>query len=536
MKSLVKYILLLLIPVSSFVGCSKDEIEHDQINHSVITTSFGTSAPIMQVNDHMSFVDLSRGVVSREWTFPADVTTDMDGYPILTSSSDNQKVIFTEPGEYYVNVTQTFMGDVYVGDQFTGGTTNEQTIYVNVRDSVRASYTAVNLADNSDVNVKDGAKNEVEAGSTIRFTVTSTGEPSANTFTLFNETGTLSTVSASEDATTGDIYADIQLAMTGVWSVKLQSSSDFGVSTIEYTDLFEVIPSTDPIYLSGASRTTTAPGSVVALTFSRGMVKESGFSNDAFTIAATNDTRVLDISVTDVSISGNIVNLTLSDMIYSSDIVSLSYDNTLGTLSAIDNADITLDSFADEGVMFPVVDIMAGVGYDVGFEGSTCNWTYLWWGGQWSNYLSDLSSAQVHSGAQSFKIEMSQEVGITGSPDTSAGSSGAIMANKVETFPVTAETVYLLAMWTYVESLSPNLGTDATDLMLSFNENTVWDRQITFNADTPIGEWVQRTVQLPAGSYTGDATIMLRGNNKEYNTPFIIYLDDLTLSEAETRP
>lgn len=535
MKSIFKYLLLLILP-TSIIGCENNEIVPDDINHSMITTSFGTSATVMQVNDVMSFVDLSRGVVSREWTFPEGAVTDTTGKPLLSSDSDNQKVRFVEFGEFYVKVKQVFKGNYYLDTEFTDSNIHEESIKITVFDSVRAEYTAVNLADEKPLDIVDGAQNEITAGSTVRFTVASTGNPATNTFTVYNATdGIVAKGNAKENAETGEIYADIQLAMPGVFDVKLVSSNDFGISTKVYTEVINVVASMEPIYLNSISRVSTAPSNVIGLEFSRGMVVKDGFSLDAFTVQVTNGAKAPVVTVTEISTESNFVNLTLSDNIYSSDVVLLSYDNTKGQLAAIDNPETIQESFVSVGVTFPVTDILSTVGYDAGFENGVGDWKYLWWGGQWSKYASEFSTAQKHSGAKAFRIEMCNKEGF-GYETAANEKSGAIIGNTTEKFPVEAEKVYVLGAWTYIESISPNLGSAATDLLFSLNENTTWDNQMPFNADSPVGEWVYRTQQIPAGKYSGDATILLRANNADFAEPFIIYIDDLTLSEAEPRP
>ena len=538
MKSIIKYIFLILFPIA-IISCEKNEVVPDDISHSVITTSFGTQAAVLQVNDVMSFVDLSRGVVSREWIFPDGVATDTLGNPISVSNSSDQKIRFIQYGDFYIKVKQTFKDKFFLDTEFVESTTHEESIKVMVLDSVRAAYTAVNLADNSSLNIASGAKNAITAGSTVRFVVTSTGSPANNTFTVYNDdSGVVATGSATEDAATGEIYSDIQLPMPGIFNVKLASSNDFGYSEVELTDIVEIIPSMEPIYLNSISRATTTPSNVITLEFSRGMVMQEPFSFDGFKLAVTNGAKTIDISVTDVATESNKVNLSLSDVIYSSDIVFLSYDNTIAPLAACDNPETIQESFENSSVTFKTTDMLSDVGYDAGFETVENNtWGYLWWGGQWGKYVSEMSSAQAHSGTKSFKMEMSNRAGFGqwGCTDVNE-KSGSIIGNKVETFPVEADKVYILGVWTYIESISPNLGSASTDLIFSINENTTWDNQMPFDSSAPVGEWVHRTQQIPAGSYTGDATILIRGNNADFATPFIIYLDDLTLSEAEPRP
>ncbi len=535
MKSILKYLLLFILPISIF-GCKKAEMTPDEINHSMITTSFGTTEAIMQVNDVMSFVDLSRGVVSREWTFPEGAVTDTTGNALVTSSLDNQKVRFVQPGEHYVRIKQVFGGDFYLDTEFVPSDTYEESIKVTVYDSVRASYVAINLADDEKLAMENGAQNEIKAGSIVRFGVTSTGNPATNVFTISNEAdGVVATGAAKADPETGEVYADIQLAMPGTFDVKLSSSNAFGISALTYTDLITVIASDEPIYLNSISRTSDAPSNVIGLEFSRGMIVKEGFDPAAFTLQVTNGAKAPNITVSEVTAVSNIVNLTLSEEIYSSDVVLLSYDNTKGELCAVDNANTIQESFTAQAVTFPVVDILSTVGYDSSFEGSAENWKYLWWGGNWAKYSSEFSTAQYHTGAQSFKFEMSNREGF-GYETAANEKSGAVLGNKVDVFPVEPGS-YILGVWVYIENIQQGIPAgSSTDFIFSFNEALTYDNQTAFNNDNPVGEWFYRTQTIPVKDYSGDATFFIRGNNQDFAESFIVYLDDMTLSKAEPRP
>ncbi|MCG8582226.1 MAG: hypothetical protein MI866_20050 [Bacteroidales bacterium] len=67
-------------------------------SHAYVTTSFGLKNKVMQINSEMTLIDLSRGVVSREWTFP-EGTTDVDGNEITSASDDVISVVFTKPND-----------------------------------------------------------------------------------------------------------------------------------------------------------------------------------------------------------------------------------------------------------------------------------------------------------------------------------------------------------------------------------------------------------------------------------------------------
>ena len=75
-KNIFKNLGFLLALTMLFIWSCEDEWEAPtaEPNHAYITTSFGGVTNRMQVNDKMSFIDLSRGVESRVWTFNAGAT------------------------------------------------------------------------------------------------------------------------------------------------------------------------------------------------------------------------------------------------------------------------------------------------------------------------------------------------------------------------------------------------------------------------------------------------------------------------------
>ena len=136
----------------------------------------------MQVNGWMSFLDLSRGVESRTWTFPEGVAINLDSTEVTTSASENLKVSFIVPGVHKISLKQIFCKEIETEDGLTNE--KEQFVEVTVLDSVRASFTALCRETGAEINLASGAKNELQGGHHIDFTVTSTGAPNKNVFTF----------------------------------------------------------------------------------------------------------------------------------------------------------------------------------------------------------------------------------------------------------------------------------------------------------------------------------------------------------------
>ena len=139
MKTINKILLVIL----AFLGisCQKDYEFNEDIVQEYVTTSFGNKANLMQVNGWMSFLDLSRGVESRTWTFPEGVAINLDSTEVTTSASENLKVSFIVPGVHKISLKQIFCKEIETEDGLTNE--KEQFVEVTVLDSVRASFTAL---------------------------------------------------------------------------------------------------------------------------------------------------------------------------------------------------------------------------------------------------------------------------------------------------------------------------------------------------------------------------------------------------------
>lgn len=174
------YFVLALIGFS-LMACEKEYVAPlADPNHVSIVSSQMNFDNTIQVNGQLTLGDVSPGVVSRTWTFPAGVVDILDAADDTQSSADVVRAVFTKPGVYPVMLHQEFAGTAWVGNQ-QRGSSFDTTIQVTVLDSVRIALQAYYVnADGSQgeaLRMQNGAKNEVIASKSVRFVYTVAGQP-----------------------------------------------------------------------------------------------------------------------------------------------------------------------------------------------------------------------------------------------------------------------------------------------------------------------------------------------------------------------
>ncbi len=517
MKKIIRNIGLILSAMLMFAACEKEyEAPSGEPNHAYVTTSFGNVSSRVQVNGVMSFIDLSRGVQSRTWTFTSD-TKDTTYNELLSSSAEHVKVLFTEPGIHEIGLKQTYAGNVWIGTDQKESNVYDTTLVVNVLDSVRADFTAKRVADMSDLTQANGALNEVIAGRDVVFTPECTGEPGEFKWEVIREDGF--TIENEEEVAT------VKFSSLGKYNVRLTASSGLGSDVKEYTEYIEVVPSTDPVYLLD---TYSEMKNEIAMVFSRDMMNPATCDPTAFTLNVTNKSTTIPVSIKGFKLApqqNNIIIVMLNEDLYNSDDVLVSYDDSKGNLSTTDL--MTFKSVSDVPVVFKAYNVMAEDGYDVGFENSTIeNWPYDWWGGNWGMYSSDISTAQAKTGKQSLLLDMHAEGG--------AVFTHAVDGTKI-TFPVEEGVTYEVGIWVYVDQLGNTDTGDGWSPDLRFYPDD-WSSEIAyfFNAEFKVGQWVYMKAEWKAGA-TRDAFFFIRGYNTSSTINHTMYIDDLVIFEKELR-
>jgi len=485
-------------------------------NHAYITTSFGGVTNRMQVNGKMTFIDLSRGVESRTWTFDNGAVDT--AYNALTSSNEpTVRVRFTSTGTHQVKLSQIYAGDVYIGNSLSGATKYDTTITVTVVDSVRANFMAKRVADMSELTHAANALNEVIAGREVEFTFKGTGEPTTFNWTITRSDGFVTTVTGNP--------AVVKFSSLGDYNVKVTASSTLGNDEFELEKYITVIPSTDPVDLLSMK---VDKRDEIHLTFSRDMQNPFNCNPEAFTLAVTNKGQDIPVAIKAFSLDANqnnIVVIELAERLYNSDQVVLSYNSEVGNLATTDFMDAT--SFTDKQVFVVSENVLDDNGYDGGFENSAkSNWPYLWWGAPWDGYSNDITNAKAHSGINSMVIDMNP-------------GGGAIFGYKVNgefvKFPM-EQKLYEVGVWIYMEQLgNANVGDGFVPDLRFYPDNWSAEMGYFFNPGFKTGEWVYMSAEWNC-SAAGNFHFFIRGYNVSSTVNTKFYMDDMIIFEKEVIP
>lgn len=514
MKNISKITIWIPILLGLMLASCEEEDAANDVNTPYITTSFGDQQPVIQVNGVMSFIDLSRGITSREWIFP-DNTLTAEGTVLEKATAQTVKAQFTIPGEKNITLKQTYGSNVWVDGSSLEGNTYEKTLLVTVLDSVRATFQAVKVTENETLTNENDAKNEVIAGRVVQFSSTATGPPTTHLWTISRKDGFHRELTASEPT--------FKFSVPGLYDISYNASNDFGNNIVKYENYIEVIGSSDPVTLDMVERSSPDE---IGLVFSRSMQDPSDCPLSAFNVTITNNG--VDVSVDILSVSGfeNIVKIKLSDKIYNSDLITVSYDASVGDLITEDGM-LATSSTDVQLTDFKVENILATSGYDTGFEKTTEeNWPYLWWGAPWDQYTLEVNTVQAHSGVKSCAVTMNP-------------NGGMIIGHKDEggndiTFALEEGKSYTIGLWIYVESLGDQ--TSIPDLRFYWTNNTDWGVDgVFFDTNFPVGKWIYQTIKVDSPG-AGDNGFQIRGDNQNNSRKFKCYIDDLAMFVHETRP
>lgn len=521
MKKFNKTILsIIIVPLIllGVIACDKDDDNLSVPNHRVIYTSQMDFDNKIQVDNFITFGDVSPGIKSRTWSFPSGVAN------LETSTESIVKATFTQVGEHNVTLHQVFNGNAYVGETLMG-TELDTTIVVKVLAPISISLQGFLLNPDGtlgdELNMSDNAENEVIASREVRFMYTVDGEPENFEWTF--QGGDPEVFEGS------DPEVDVKYRSVGTYDLSFTAgrARPQGNATVQYTNLIKVVPSTDPVDLD---RVSDKDGKI-ALEFSRDMDPFT-LNKDHFSVTIENGGTMLtpDISLAEVDTqSGNVVLLTLaSETIYNDDIVKVSY--TPGTLTTLDAVAAT--AFTDAQLQFNLDNILTGSDYDYSFENSiNDNWDTLPWGAPWNLYTSNISSVQAKDGNNSMYIEIEPFGGmIMGHRD---------LSNEFIRFPVETGKTYEIGVWVYVEDLGnndPSIGFDP-DLRFFWNPGTNWGvpGSPTFHSGFTTNEWVYSSffATFPANA---DTSFMIRGYNQGNPEALKFYMDNIIVAEVNLRP
>lgn len=511
-----KYGLFLALTLVSLWSCDDEyEIPGTEPSHVYATTSFGDTENKLQVNSFMSFIDLSRGVESRTWTFTEDAV-GLDGNSLSSSSEEAVKAMFTTAGVHNIGLSQTFLGNVWVGESQKETASYDTIISITVLDSVKASFTALQVKEGTSLVNADNALNEVFAGREIAFTQTTAELMGADNFVwYFTKQG-----GATVKYEGAEITA--KFSSVGVYDALLIASNEFSRDTISYDSYLNIVASTDPVELLGV----TVDGDL-KIRFGRDMGYPTTCDPASFSLTVTNNGVDIPVSVTGLRLDAdenNVIVLELSDELFNSDVVTMSYDATVGDLITSDG--MLADSFTDEKVIFITDNILAASDFDYGFETSTTqDWKYLWWGGVWGEYTFEVSETQFYKGKKSGHVSMNPGGGmIMGLKDA---------ANEYITFTTEAGKEYEISCWVYMESIGDRASTP--DLRCYWSADVDWSVQgAFFDPEYEEGKWVYHSWRVNSPG-DGEYGFQIRGDNQGNSQACSFYFDEMSMSVVEPR-
>lgn len=527
----IKYLKFIFILSLLFVGCNEDEsIDLVEPNHRVIVTSEMNFENTINIGGHIDFGDISQGVQSRIWTFPADAS-NIAGETGNTSSKDVVKGFFTKAGVYDVTLNQVFKGNVYPNEDSTEpiqskelDTTIVVTVLGDVASSIQINYINEDGSLGAPLNLSDNAQNEITASKYVRISQNSAGTPTNFNWSMPGANPAQTSIADDPEAET-----DVRYTKLGTWDLQFIASRTrpTDADTIYIKNFVKVIPSTEPVTLDRVFEYEAQ--TKIGLEFSREMdpatVNRNNFTVTIETAGGATITPEIASVLVD-SNEGTILTIELAnEIMYNDDTVKVSYSpGALTTLDAV-ASDAFTDALLTDFIKSNIFEESSSL-IDYSFETTTeDNWPYLWWGGRWGEYDMNLSFDRAHSGDKSMYIEFRPGGGmIIGNAD--AGSN--------INFTVESGVKYEMGVWVYIEDLGAVNG--EANVRMYWRPGTNWGigDNITFTPDSPVGEWFYSSaiVQFAAA---GEVSYMIRGVNTNPER-LKFYMDDLTLFKLTSRP
>ena len=525
MKKINLYILFPVLCLLLVVAaCNKDEEELIIPSHRVIFTSEMDFENKIEVDNQMSFGDVSAGVVSRTWTFPANSGIDiLDSDNDQTSTEANVTAHFNEVGVYEIKLSQTFEKEAFVGTKQVGrdlDTSIIVTVLEPVDVEMQAFFVNPDGTLGEELVLEDGALNQVPAGRRVQYSYGAVGAPENYFWDI--DGGDPNVV------TTEETGFEVKYRRLGTYDLSFFATRarPHGGDTVAFNGLIEVVPSTDPLTLDEV----TAKDGEVALVFSRDIAPESLFASD-FNVNIDDGWSAFDATISNVRVDEDDSAVVLisfdNERIYNDDVVLVSYSGT--ELASTDG--VKTDTFTELPVVFRTVNILPDSDFDYSFESATSDqFLYLGWGDPWESYSLNVTSEQAYDGENSVFIEMDPEGGMIVTLQD--------LNSENQMFFVNENKDYELGVWVYVEDLGDTELTGFTpDLRLYWEPDTNWGigGNPEFGADFPIGEWVYSSAFVNF-SATGEVYFMIRGFNSNNSLPLKFYMDNITLAEVELRP
>lgn len=525
-------------------SCSQEKPDYDVepigcISDIVVNTELSDAVEVVQllVDGTAQFVNLSQGLVSNEWIFPEGVVQTLDGEAVTSVFSNEIEVKFITVGEYSVIARQTFEEPlVYIGDAIVESNIYEKVIDVTVNERMEVSFTAKLLNTTDEFVIAENAANEVESGSIVTFTVTSTQNPTTNKFILTYDDGYSAEADASYSA--GVYQANATISKVGLVDVKLVSENSLESNFIEIKGLIQGMPASEPFVAESYSIVSDKMISIILSgevdpesleaaqsSFICNVTNSNGFNQNYACLLGLNQ------------YSNKELQLTFSDSIYGDDVVTLNYSASgSNALKTYDSRE--LDAITDIILQITPEIITINPLWSFEVTDNTSYWGQGWQNGFAHSFVADPTNAENTV----LKIDMQTEVNGIGGKDTTDPQAKIMSNTDVMQGSFVEGELYTFSYDLYI----PAYGSGSRiAIQLADTPNSWMGDNIIFNdyyldlSGCPAGEWftINRTQILTSSQALPDA---LGGSFIVQAWPDTItdciYIDNITVTRTTARP
>lgn len=537
MKNTIRLLALLSI---LFIGCDDNEYEAPfELSDVGFYTSTGTADQILvNLNDYVSFSDLSQGAVTHSWTIeesdaflqgPIERTDTLLEKHIIeprtnVSYDKTVHVLFQTSGMKKVRLRNTFnemvtfhgnrgdmdydmpaikQGDVYVIDT---------TFLVKVYPKLVPVIKVRNEGQIADHESKDTIY--IEAGSTLEFTDLSTiGEPTGRTWTITEALAPGEVVAENPViSSSSDSVANIAFNRLGSFRAHMnlsRSGQNIPGDYVSYTmnAPIKVTPSSQPFELTG--EIIELEDETIQVPFN-GEFAVFGGQEEFFTVTVNGE----EFDIASVTVNANDatkIDIKLAEPIYRPDVITVSYAG--GSIESTDTREA--QPFSDVPVVMSKVNLLPE---DIaGLENGSGSWTTYWSNAGSVSY----STEQAATGQYSLKLQIE------------AGQDNAEATAFLED-PIIFEEgkTYIISYKMYIEPGA--VGSDGsahTGLFLLQN----WGFQFWNNFAHPVGEWTSHSVEYESTTPLSQLYLRIIPNDDK-TTSMTVYYDDFSIIEKEERP
>lgn len=513
-----KILILSVLLLTILFSCNNDDYiaPYGDYSNFLWTTTSGAEETdyVIALNDFIGFFNVSNNELSHNWSIPAGTSilntefTENDSiyteFVIGSGPSSIQEkqlnVLFNTPGVKEIKLRNTFKDSVTDSEFKDGLWEVNKTFTVTVFDDIRPSFKVmrgdeelINVTKNewpSDDNSASWPIVTIEAGEELTFVdMTTDGEPDKRTWT-FN--GAKIESSGSETAKVS--YFGLGTSKAGsIKSVRNQSEEKPKGEATKLIPLnIEVVKSSKPFEVFG--KVSLDKDETISFSVT-GEINEIGNQLDKFKVNVVNTASGFnqEIAVASVSIDPSdptVLNMKLSDPVYNSDVVSISYEGGAVEEERISSVDERyLEDFTDliVDMYFEGSMNLDFTGYELPWDGNGNQWREANAGGYFGQHNGKTEAGPLYYwrdttvkrfGVSSMKFETSDD-GLVLANTRLQGSKFSTLS------PITAGK-YVPSLWIYL---------DEGNTMNNIEYNFTTGPALIFDLSTiDKGKWVQLTL------------------------------------------